>query len=263
MVTAILRELAAGPVDSSVRSPSLPLLADLLTSTPSMAVSHEHGGSVISLDFAHNLDDMLDAYGISRRQSIASMCYTLSTFFPNVTGIRVSINGIPVDSMLLTDLEEEKTQLHLREHFSDMLCDYCTLYFADQDQNTLAASQRPVPYRQRSNPRALLAALSEGPQPQDSQPNLIGVMQQGCITDTDMLGFSLSDSTLLVNFSPTFSDVGKNMTGEQERLLVYSLVNTLCTNEQMKSVCFFLSGSQFDGFSGEIYWAGLFYPLPE
>ena len=27
-------------------------------------------------------------------------------------------------------------------------------------------------------------------------------------------------------------------------------------------VCFFLSGAQFDGFSGKIYWRGLFYPLP-
>ena len=48
----------------------------------------------------------------------------------------------------------------------------------------------------------------------------------------------------------------------QERLLAYAMVNTLCAGTGANSVCFFRSGAQFDGFSGKIYWRGLFYPLP-
>lgn len=262
MVIAILRELAAGPSDASITSPALPLLADLLTTTPVMTVSQEYGGSVIKLDFAHNLEEMLDAYGISHRQSMASICYTLATFLPNVTGISVSINGTPVDLMLRTEEEAPASAVLPRESFSDMLFDYCTLYFANAQQTSLIATLRPVPYRQRTNPRTLLAELSKGPLPQDSHTSVKPVLKNGSITDTDILGFSLSDSTLLVNFSPTFERIGEGIGAEEERMLVYSIVNTLCLNERIKSVCFFLSGSQFEGFSGEIYWAGLFYPLP-
>jgi len=126
----------------------------------------------------------------------------------------------------------------------------------------LHASLRPVPYYNASNPRNLLHELSLGPQPCDSLPELRPVMESAPITDTTILGFSLSDSTLLVNFAPGFSDVVKSLyTPESERLLAYSLTNTLCMDERIKSVCFFQSGSQFETFTGEIYWSGLFYPL--
>lgn len=264
MVIAILRELAIGPSDQSIHSPPLPLLADLLTSTPTLLVSSDQGGNIISLDFAHNLEEMLDAYGISQKQSMASLCCTLTTFFPNISGIRVSINGAPVDQFLLTEETDknEKGNLLKRADFSTMLLDYASLYFASEAQKTLVACHRPIPYHQRNNPRTLLTELAKGPQPYDSESNLLPVMSSEAITDTDMLGFSLNDHTLLVNFSPTFTKVGADMTAEEERLLAYSLVNTLCLNEDIKSVCFFMAGSQFDGFSGEIYWAGLFYPLP-
>lgn len=45
--------------------------------------------------------------------------------------------------------------------------------------------------------------------------------------------------------------------------MAYAIVNTLCAGRHIKNVCFFLGGSQFDGFGGSIYWRGLFYPLPE
>lgn len=264
MVTAILRELAFGPYDQCVQSPPLPLLADLLTSTPTLLVSQKQGGNIISLDFAHNLEEMLDAYGISRRQSMASLCYTLTTFFPNVNGIRVSINGTPVDPLMLTEdtSENDASDLLLRSSFSGLLYDYATLFYADAAHQTLLASSRPIPYHQRSNPRVLLMELSKGPLPQDSHPELLPVMEANAISDTTMLGFSLSENTILVNFSPAFAKLGTEMNSVEERLMAYSLVNTLCLNEQIKSVCFFMSGAQFDGFSGDIYWAGLFYPLP-
>lgn len=263
MVTAILRELGAGPADNAIQSPSLPLLADLLTAPPVLAASEETGGSIIKLDFAHNLEDMLEAYGISRRQSVASLCYTLSSFFPNVTGVEISISGTPVV------LDEEPAEegeaaesIYLRSDFASALLDYATLYFADADTNVLRASQRPLPYYNATNPRFLLSELSAGPKPCDSLPDLRPVLEGVSITDTTLLGFALSDSTLLVNFAPSFAEEGAPLSPDSERLFAYALVNTLCMDERIKSVCFFQSGSQFDGFTGEIYWAGLFYPLP-
>lgn len=264
MVTSILRALASGPSDSQIRSPKLPLLADLLTSTPVLKDNPSSGGQIIALDFAHNLDDMLEAYGITRSQCTASLCYTLSSFFPNVSGISLSINGTPVDAMLLTEEETsiEDTSVFLRSAFSSLIYDYCTLYFIDAETQKLTPSSRAIAYYQRTNPRILLCELAKGPQAGDSQPDLLPVMDEKSITDTTLLGFALSDHMLLVNFSPAFAQLGKELTGEQERLLAYALVNSLCMNNRVRSVCFFQSGAQFDGFTGEIYWRGLFHPMP-
>lgn len=264
MVTTMLRELASGPSDLAIGSPQLPLLADLLTSTPQLAENTKSGGQMITLDFAHNLDDMLDAYGITRRQCTASLCYTLSTFFPNVSGITLSINGSPVDSLMLTEDELASGEEHvfLRSDFSELIYDYCTLHFVDEETQKLVSSRRPIAYYQRTNPRILLCELAKGPLPSDSEPKLLPVMATDAITDTTILGFALSDSTLLVNFAPAFEELGNGIVPQKERLLAYALVNTLCVNQRVRSVCFFQAGSQFDGFAGDIYWRGIFCPLP-
>lgn len=264
MVPSLLRALAAGPSDPQIRSPKLPLLADLLTATPVLKENPSSGGQIIDLDFAHNLDDMLDAYGITRSQCTASLCYTLSSFFPNVSGISLSINGTPVDNLLLTEEEPltNVSNVFLRSSFSSLIYDYCTLYFVDKNTQALVPSTRAIAYYQRTNPRVLLCELAKGPQPGDGQPKLAAVMKNKAITDTTLLGFALSGHTLLVNFAPSFSAIGKDLQPEQERLLAYALVNSLCMNDRVRNICFFQSGSQLDGFTGEIYWRGLFHPMP-
>lgn len=263
MVTAILQALAKGPQDQKIASPELPLLADLLNATPRIMNSEEAGGSILMLEFAHNLDDMLEAYGVSRQQCIASLCYTFSTFLPNVRGVGISINGTPVDRFLLTEDDGPETNdLQLRADFSEMLLDYCTLYLPYAETGELVAVRRPIAYNQCRNPRALLSELSRGPQACDSRSDTISATGDLYLADTDMLGFALAGNTLLCNFAPSFTQLAQTLDAEEERTLAYALVNTLCMGEPIRSVCFFQAGSQFDGFSGEIYWAGLFYPIP-
>lgn len=109
--------------------------------------SESTGGSVIELEFAYNLDDMLEAYGLTRAQSMASLCYTLCTFFPNVSGIRVSINDTPVSQLQLEEDQDVSISFAenvlLRTDFSTLLYDYCTLYFADTDGQHLREVRRP------------------------------------------------------------------------------------------------------------------------
>lgn len=263
LVVSVLRELGNGPMEKSIASPPLPLLSDLLSDKPALTSSENANGSILQLHFTHNLDDMLEAYGITREQCTAALCYTFSTFLPDVCGIRLTV-GV---SDATEGTEEEDVQLdfevtHLRSDYADKLLDYAMLYFPNAETGKLQASKRPVAYHQSTNPRHLLYELSRGPQLQDSAPLLDSVIHHGSITDTTLLGFAMDHNTLLVNFSPAFETIGKELDAQQERLLVYAIVNTLCTDAHMKNVCFFLSGSQFEGFSGDIYWAGLFYPLP-
>lgn len=263
MVTDILRQLSAGSMDAAVDSPALPLLVELLTATPSVTETAD-GETVLQLAFAYNLQDMLDAYGISMEQCTASLCATLTTFLPQISGVQITVGGVAADPLLLTDDESAETDAELlrRAEVSAKLLDYCTLYFPTQTEGKLVSVLRPVAYGQTTHPRTLLHELSRGPQPCDSRQDVQGVLN-GEWTDTAMLGFALSEQTLLVNFAPAFSSALDGMDAHQERALAYAMVNTLCADAHVKNVCFFQSGSQFEGFSGEIYWAGLFYPLPE
>lgn len=263
MIKSLLRALASGPNDSSISSTPLPLLADLLTKEPVVCEKAGTGGNIISLDFAPNLDDMLEAYDVSRRQCAASICYTLTSFFPNIAGIEFSINGQPVSQIISENKTEKEEGIYLRPDFSEMIYDYCTLYFAERESGKLVPTERAIAYYQCSNPRVLLCELAKGPKPGDSIKELVPVMKEDGITDTTILGFSISNGILLANFAPSFATLGKTFTSEEERTFVYALVNTLCSVEKTKSVCFFKSGTQFDGFSGDVYWSGLFYPIPD
>lgn len=265
MVVAILRELSLGPKTAEINSPTLPLLAELLSADPKLQSDGNAGGSIISLEFAHNLDDMLSAYGLTRAQSMASLCYTLCSYFPNVSGVSVSIANEPINSLQLNEDADVSISFDnntlLRADFATLLYDYATLYLPNDDSGSLQAFQRPLPYARVHSPRALLTQLSEGPKPFDSHPNLSAVMPPFSIADKDILGIALADGTLLLNFAPTFEALGKEMNETEERLLAYAIVNTLCADPKINNVCIFSGGTQFDGFTGSIYWHGLFYPM--
>lgn len=76
MVVAILRELAQGPT-GEIDSPALPLLGDLLTADPVLVNSESTGGSVIELEFAYNLDDMLEAYACTGAEHGVAVLYAV------------------------------------------------------------------------------------------------------------------------------------------------------------------------------------------
>lgn len=265
MVVTILRELSLGPQNAAIDSPTLPLLAEWLSADPKLIPDSTVGGSVISLEFAHNLDDMLTAYGLTRAQSVASLCYTLCSYFPNVSGVSVSIANEPIDSLTLSEDGEVSISFEdntlLRSDFSTMLCDYATLYLPNAEGDRLVAFKRPISYSQTRNPRVLLTQLALGSQPYDSRTDLANTLPFQSLTDKDILGVSLADGTLLVNFAPAFAELGAGMDEAHERMLAYAIVNTLCVDPQVKNVCIFCAGNPFDGFSGKIYWHGLFYPM--
>lgn len=261
MVTMILQELSEGP-QSDIQSPVLPLLASLLTSTPVIAEDAEAGGDVLILDFAHNLDDMLEAYSITREQSMNSLSATLCTFLPNIVGIRVGIKGYPTDTQFLIEEEDESSVsrvLTLSSSLEDLVYDYCTLWFPNAENGKLCKVYRPIPCEGTRNPRVLLSELLKGPLPIDSRTNTLPIIQNSVISESILLGFSKEGSTLLVNLKNGFVEAIPSSSLTDEQNFAYAIVNTLCMNPLITSVCFFQNGSQFDG-NSQVYWRGVFYP---
>lgn len=263
MIVVLLQEMSLGSQEN-IQTPALPLLADLLISPPVIQETEE-SGKMIVLDFAYNLDEMLSANQISRSSCMASLCYTLCTYFPGISGIRVSINGMPIDTLLLTDqLESTITfpnQVQKRSDYATLLCDLCQLYLPDADSRKLVAVTRPVPYYQARHPRLLLQELAKGPKPYDLPLDTNSVMAEGIIDDAAVIGLALTEDTLLVNLSASFEQAYQGESGQQERLLAYAIVNTLCLHSRMEKVQVFVAGKPFSGFTGEIFWETNFAPM--
>ena len=263
MILVLLQEMSTGPKDDDY-SPPLPLLADLLTERPVIQETEE-SGKLIVLSFAYNLDEMLNANQISRASCMASLCYTLCTYFPGISGIRVSIGDTPVETILLGDQPEDTlsfpNQVQKRSDYATLLSDFCELNLADPEYTRLVTIYRPVPYYQAHHPRLLLQEVAKGPKAYDRPQQAAAVMQKSAISDASIIGLAIADHTLLINLSSTFEEAFEGDSVHHERLLVYAMVNTLCQNNRIEMVQFFVNGKPFTGFTGEIFWETSFAPM--
>ena len=145
-----------------------------------------------------------------------------------------------------------------RKSFIPFLLAYSSLYFANA-QGKLVQSARPVPYYEAHNIRAMIGQLMQGPQSHDSVNGLARTLPQG-LRDADLLGVSLEKDTLVLNFSHQLINLCQNLPAQEEQLMVYSLVNTLCELPGVKRVAFFIMGEQPETFAGSVFLPGDFLP---
>lgn len=259
MAVTLMREISGGA--ASVKgSPAMPLLAEYLLEAPVISQPADIGGNLITLNFSYMFDDMLQALGISRASCMAALCYTLTTFLPNVAGIEVFIDSELVEHVMLSGtsgiLFEDGIQR--RADFAPLLLDNAALYFADASGQKLKKVSRPIPFYLTSNPRALLNELFKGPSAQDGDTDVLAAMPAGVLKDSDIIGISLSGDALLINLSDSFLQAGQGISAGEDRLLAYSMVNTLLHAASARRVAFFVGGSQIAGFTDEIAWKGWF-----
>lgn len=244
-------------------------LTGLLMEAPIIGDMRDTGGRVVTLRFSPQLDQQLAQWGISRASFMASTCYTLTTFLPNITGVVVFIGEELVDGVRLdraygnaftADAMLFDAGLGLRQQFYAFLLDTCTLYFIDaQNPSRLVRTHRPVPYHQSQNPRYLMLQLMRGPTSSDTVKGN-ALLQGAGLKDAELMGFALDGDTLLVNLSDRFKALGEGMTTGSERLLAYALTNTLCQNGTAIKVRYYQSGKVPQSMTGEISWAGDFFP---
>lgn len=257
----LMQELADGPASIGGSTP-LPLLADLMMEPLRVLEQPDGGGRTVVLSFENTLYDMLSAMNVPLASLMDSLCYTLTTLIPNTNGITMYIGGERQEHVMLGATEGIlfADGVMQRTHFAPLLMDMATLYMPDADGVRLNAIQRPIPFYQRSNPRALLRELFSGPQVADPQQESAALFPHATLTDADILGISLMDQVLILNLSPAFEAAGDGISPEQDRQLAYSMVNTLLQSVRANRLCVFVGGKPAQGFSGEVDWQGMFYP---
>ena len=243
--------------------PALPDLSSFLSEAPAVQEIAVTGGQRAVLRFQQSFNDALIAAGIPRSVMLAAITYTVTGFVPGISGVTVYIGEELIHSVVPGGVYEGAGEtirfsgdVMRRGDFSRFLLDNCTLYFGD-GAGRLTAVRRPVPYYETRSARYLLGCLMQGPQPVDGSSGGQAVLPMD-MKDADLLGVGLDDGVMLLNFTQHFASAAAGYDAAAERLLVYSIVNTLCELPAVRGVSFFINGVQPETLAGGLYLPGDF-----
>ena len=265
MAATLLGALSSG----AEQVPNVPRCPDLKGLLQSDITLEESGGSRrIALHFQEWLNSALIEAGITRSVMTASLVYTLTTFLPGIDGVEITVGEEKITSLTPsgTYLGAGETVsfpdgVMRRRDFVSFLLAECALYFADA-QGNLTRVYRPVPFYQAYSARALLEQMMLGPQPFDSRTGLFSPLPRD-LRSADLLGVALDGHTLLLNFSARLPGLCAGLSPEEERRMVYALVDTVCQLPAVKKAALFVQGGQPDTLAGALYLPGDFLPDPE
>ena len=264
-IRTLLEALSAG-AETMPYFPQYPDLTALLSQEP--VISEINGARRAILHFDEDLNRLLIEAGITRSVMTASLVMTITTFLPALEGVEIHIGDETITSITpsgtLTNPGETilfANGLMKRGDFSAFLLTSCPLYFADS-QGKLKLSSRCVPFFEGRSVRHIINQLMAGPQAYDSVSGLSPVLPEG-LRDADLIGVSLEKETLLLNFSTRFLTLAQGMEPNEEKRMIYALVNTLCELPGVEKVSFFVMGEQPQTLAGFLYLPGDFLPNPD
>lgn len=266
LATGLLEAMSAG---AQVLSQT-PLMPDLnaLLAEPIKLEENDTGGFVLNFHFLDISNESFVNAGIPRSIMMAAITYTMCTFIPQLHGIKIQIGNELIEGIVPSGIYEKAGEQIIfngsilrRSDFSSFLLSNCALYFADHS-GYLKLTRRPIPYQLAFNKRYIIEQLMKGPQVYDSIPGLLPTFAEG-INETDLIALDKEGNTILVNFTDNLIISSKNMSPQQERLMVYSIVNTLCNTRATHRVRFYVNGRQPESFAGSVYLPGEFLMNPE
>ena len=242
------------------RSGAMEVLNTSLTHEPVIS-ELEDGGRLITLTLRRDTADRLEDLDLDLACLLGAVTYTLTTFIPGIAAVCVRVEDTPV-----TELQSRRFGnitvlggLLKRSMFGDFLKEHMTAWFVSGGR--LVRTDTSVDRLDAESPRAQLESLIDGPGKRLRDDGIEASMP-GNVRDDDILGIAEMDEILLINLSESFRSEIQAAGSEQERLICYSIVNTLCENTGKRKVCFFFEGEQVETIAGDIYWAGTFLYNP-
>lgn len=234
----------------------MPDLDSLLLSAPETSELTD-GSRMITLYFMPDLETRLNQLGIDPACFTGAVTYTLTTFIPSVTSVRMFSGATLLTTLTSRALGTMNFQngIQRRTQYAPALREQVVVYLAN-DSGQLAPVQRSVTCDTAHDPIMLLSLLMDGPTEAEIAAGYRSVLPAG-FDSTDVLGVGVVGDTLLINLSERFGNAVRRQT-LNEQLLCYSMVTTLCEAQSLRRVRFFFAGDMEQSMSGQLFWAGEF-----
>ncbi len=254
-ITPLLNALSVEPTDGVLCSP-LQHLSSAMIQKPEI-VETEDGRRIVRLAFDPNLIATLERKGLSEWQLYASLTYTITGFVPEIDALVVQIG----DGQL-TKTERGGQEITFangemrRSDFPDAAGTMLPVYMTSLEGG-LVRLERAMNRQSALSARARLAELFRGVEPWEA--GAARVMPEGVSID-DVLGVRIEGNEAVVNFSSNFYRCCQILNQQQERNLIYSMVNTLCELPSVRAVRFQIEGETVDHLVSEIFLRGALMP---
>jgi len=239
-VVTLLTALSAG-ADLLEGADDMPDLNAMLLFVPEVT-SLDNGGRRATLHFTSDVFSRITAADCDPVAVFGAITTTLTTFVPSLQQVCILVGDGALTSLYSDRLGSLlfPGALQTREDFAHLLMGQSAVYVPGE--HGLMRKQLSLPYRDAANPRSLLLSLESLPEG---------------LTDADVLGLSVENGTLLVNLSARYGEVIRQSDLDQ-RLMAYSMVNTLCERLNVRRARFFFGGEAVDSLGSALCWSGEF-----
>lgn len=254
LATGLLNALSAGALylDDACDMPDFSTLLMAAPETSELA----DGSRMITLYFMPDVESRLSALGIDPACFTGALTYTLTSFIPSVTAVRMQTGATLLTTLYSPALGAMNFQngIQRRTQYASALREHVTIYLASG--NRLRPVSRTISSIHAKRPQTLAALLMEGPTEAERQAGLSPTLPAG-FDATDVLGVGMVGDTLLLNLSERFGHAIRAQIVD-EQLLCYSLVTTLCEAHNLRRVRFYFAGDMEQTMDGQLWWGGEF-----
>lgn len=258
IISSLLNALAEGPAQEDCCFSAIPASLELLRSEPVIRVS-ESGQRIAELDFSETAANYLAFSGTENWQLYASVVLTLCSFVPEIDGVCLYIGGNPIhDCVSKENPLQFADGVIRREDFSNLIGSCSPRFYAD-DSGKLIRSCGASSQSGACSAKTILSEMIAYAQPEDE--TLHSVFPEGVVPG-DVLGVRVEGSIASVNLSASFYSRCQSMDADEERCLVYAMVNALCELDSIGSVRFLVEGRSVDSLSRDIYLKSTLMPNP-
>lgn len=247
-VSNLIDALKSGPLTESAAISAVPANAELFNSVPEVRITGD-GRRVIYLDFNSLMLNYLAFAGMDDWELYGSIVLTLTSFIPEIDAVCIMIDGKNLEGCVFPNktIEIENGMVR-RSDFSPRIGSAAELYFANES-GSLVRKRCALSQTGAHSPKRLLESLIGM---QDISPDMESVFPEG-VTSVDVLGVKVDERIANVNLSANFYARCQSLDIQQERNLVYAMINTLAELENIGAVRFFIEGNAVDTLTDSIY----------
>lgn len=255
-IPALLSALSNGPTHSDCCFSPIPQSLELLAHEATIQTD-ESGKNVAILDFSDTAVNYLAFSGTESWQLYACVVLTLCSFVPELDGVQLLVSGEPVPECSLNgETLRFENGVARREDFSHRIGSCSPVYYASNAK--LVRSSGAVSQAEACSAKGVLKKMIAA---RPSEEGLESVFPDD-ILPGDILGVKVQGGVATVNLSANFYARCQSLNADEERLLIYAMVNALCALDQIGSVRFLIEGKSVESLAQSIYLKSALMPNP-
>ena len=240
----VLRALMQGPGNSAQLSSVMRNMT--LTPSPTIETAEDGVTRYVNVSLAGSRSEAQDA------TSMWLLCgaITLSLMYniPDISYVRISLDGQPLTSLPGRVFSEDGT--FRWDQFQGDIGDLVQLYFPNRNGTAMVGVMRAVSQEDARLASTRVEELLVGPRSTDSSGITYAFPLE--VGTEDLLGVYVSGYCAYVSFSEAFYEACQGLTVQAERMMVYSIVNTLTEIENINQVQFLVEDAYVDSLGGAL-----------